>query len=78
MKQTRKLLRAARMIEMRRIAIDIMPGGLADHKSPEEFDPEQLEKGIREEMKEHTHSRQIAQEIAMDHLTEDPNYYQDK
>lgn len=74
----RKLLRAARMFEMRRIALDVLPGGLADNKKPEDFDPEQLEKGIREEMKEHTNSRQIAQEIAMDHLTEDPNYYRDE
>lgn len=34
----------------------------------------QLKKGIKVEM-EHTDSKQKAKEIAMDHLTEDPNYY---
>lgn len=78
MDQIRKLLLVARMMEMRRIALDIIPGGIADRKIPEDFNQEQLEKGIQEEMKEHTNSRQVAQEIAMDHLTEDPNYYKDK
>lgn len=34
----------------------------------------QLEKGIKVEM-EHTKNRGIAKKIAMDHLTETPNYY---
>jgi hypothetical protein len=34
----------------------------------------QLEMGIKVEM-EHTKSKQIAKEIAMDHLWEDPKYY---
>lgn len=34
----------------------------------------QLENGIKTEM-EHTNSRLVAKEIAMDHLFEDPNYY---
>lgn len=34
----------------------------------------QLNKGIKVEM-EHTEDRQVAKEIAMDHLFEDPNYY---
>jgi hypothetical protein len=34
----------------------------------------QLEKGIRVEM-EHTTDPEIAKEIALDHLMEDPNYY---
>ena len=34
----------------------------------------QLKKGIKVEM-EHTDNKKIAKEIAMDHLTEDPNYY---
>lgn len=34
----------------------------------------QLEKGIKVEM-EHTNDKKIAREIAMDHLWEDPNYY---
>jgi hypothetical protein len=35
---------------------------------------EQLSKGIEVEM-EHTNSKAIAKEIAMDHIFEDPNYY---
>jgi len=49
-------------------------GGLADDMSPSDFNPEQLEAGIEVEL-EHTDSHSIAQEIAMDHLSEDPNYY---
>ena len=53
---------------------DKIPGGLADKKSPKDFDPVKLEQGIAVEL-EHTSDRQIATEIAMDHLTEDPFYY---
>lgn len=53
---------------------DKMHGGLADKKKPEDFDSAQLAKGIRVEM-EHTNDRQVAREIAMDHLTEDARYY---
>ena len=51
-----------------------IPGGLADDKSPEDFNPEQLEMGIKVEM-EHTDDPAKAKEIAMDHLVEDPEYY---
>lgn len=54
---------------------DNMPGGLADAFTPEDFDPKQLKIGIKVEM-EHTSDPKIAREIAMDHLTEDPLYYQ--
>lgn len=53
---------------------DKVQGGLADEKSPTEFDPEQLLKGIEVE-KEHTDDPMVAIEIAMDHLVEDPEYY---
>lgn len=53
---------------------DKIEGGLADKKHPNDFDPVQLNKGIEVEM-EHTKNPKIAQEIAMDHLTEDPDYY---
>jgi hypothetical protein len=53
---------------------DKIAGGLADKKKPEDFDPKKLAQGIKVEM-EHTKDRSIAQEIAMDHLTEDLNYY---
>jgi len=53
---------------------DEMPGGLADKKKPSDFNQTQLEKGIKVES-EHTSDKQIAREITMDHLTEDPDYY---
>jgi 2'-5' RNA ligase len=53
---------------------DQISGGLADEKSPEDFEEAQLKKGIEVEL-EHTDDRDLAEEIAMDHLTEDPKYY---
>lgn len=53
---------------------DLIPGGLADRLSEEDFDKKALRKGIKVEM-EHTDSREVAAEIAMDHLAEDPKYY---
>lgn len=53
---------------------DIIPGGLADEADPSDFDQEQLKMGIEAEL-EHTNDRQMALEIAMDHLKEDPKYY---
>lgn len=54
---------------------DKLPGGLADKKKPEDFDPKALEQGIKVEL-EHTDDKSLAREIAMDHLTEDPKYYE--
>lgn len=53
---------------------DKLPGGLADKKKPSDFNPIQLRKGIKVEL-EHTDDKRLALEIAMDHLTEDPKYY---
>lgn len=53
---------------------DQMPGGLADDKSPEDFDPAAVLQGMKVEM-EHTDDKNKAIEIALDHLTEDPEYY---
>lgn len=53
---------------------DKIPGGLADGKKPADFPSEALAQGVKVEL-EHTTDRAIAQEIAMDHLTEDPKYY---
>lgn len=53
---------------------DKIPGGLAEGKTPSDFDSEALAKGISVE-KEHTDDTDIAQEIAMDHLTENEKYY---
>lgn len=51
-----------------------IPGGLSEGKKPGDFDPKALAKGQKVEM-EHTTDPAIAQEIARDHLTEDPAYY---
>ena len=51
-----------------------LEGGLADGKSPSEFDPEQILKGMKVEL-EHTDDPMKAVEIAMDHLAELPDYY---
>lgn len=61
-------------VEMFFIKADLISGGKADKKKPSDFDRKKLDQGIKVEM-EHTSSKQIAQEIAMDHLQEDPNYY---
>jgi hypothetical protein len=52
-----------------------LPGGEADGRPDSDFDPASLEAGIAVEM-EHTTDRDIAKEIAKDHLTEDPAYYE--
>jgi hypothetical protein len=49
-------------------------GGLGDGRKDTEFDPVQLAKGIKVEL-EHAYDFAIAKEIAKDHLTEDPKYY---
>lgn len=59
---------------MRIAAKDRLPGGLADDASPEDFDPDELALGVKTES-EHTTDENLAREIAMDHLTEDPKYY---
>jgi hypothetical protein len=53
---------------------DHLPGGLADKKKPQDFDAQALAQGQKVES-EHTSNTTIAEEIAMDHLTEDPHYY---
>jgi len=47
---------------------------LSAGKSPRDFNPIELAKGMKVEM-EHTDNPRIAQQIAMDHLTENPRYY---
>jgi hypothetical protein len=54
---------------------DLIPGGIADQMSPFDFNPDDLMRGIQVEM-EHTSDVEIAKEIAMDHLAEDPEYYE--
>jgi hypothetical protein len=54
---------------------DKIPGGLSDKKKSSDFDPKKLAAGAKVES-EHTSDPNIAEEIAMDHLTEDANYYE--
>lgn len=54
---------------------DTVKGGIADEMDPSSFDQESLMQGIHVEM-EHTGDILQAMEIAMDHLAEDPDYYE--
>lgn len=64
---------------------DLLPGGLADgltirelclkHDTTERFIRRQLQRGMTVEL-EHTDDELKAREIAMDHLYENPNYYE--
>lgn len=53
---------------------DLVPGGLADDKTNDDFDQEQLIAGTVIEF-EHTNNVDLATEISRDHLKEDPDYY---
>ena len=54
--------------------VDRLPGGLADGKTPSDYDFDQIQKGIDIEL-EHTDDPMLALEIALDHLEENPEYY---
>jgi hypothetical protein len=53
---------------------DKLPGGLADKRTPNDFEKSQIEKGKEVEF-EHSDDPEIAREISMDHLEEHPEYY---
>jgi len=63
---------------------EVLKGGISDNKSLKDIAKKhkvelttltnQLNMGIKTEM-EHTSNKQMAKEIAMDHLSEDPSYY---
>lgn len=53
---------------------DKLKGGAGDNRPDSDFDEKALQKGIKHEL-EHTDDESVAKEIAKDHLTEDPNYY---
>lgn len=55
--------------------MQVLHGGLADKKKAKDFSPSALEKGRKVE-REHTNDPRVATEIAEDHLTEDPMYYE--
>lgn len=56
----------------------LLHGGLAEKagKNPRDFDPVELHEGTEEEEQEHTKDVPTARQIAMDHLTEHPHYYE--
>lgn len=49
-------------------------GGKADEASPSDFNQSEIRKGVKVEQ-EHTNDKDMAKEIAMDHLEEFPHYY---
>lgn len=51
-----------------------LPGGKGEKLNPADVDPKELEMGMKHEL-EHTSDPDIAKEIALDHLAEDPHYY---
>jgi len=51
-----------------------LKGGKGDKLTADQVNPHELSAGIRVEM-EHTLDVNLAKEIALDHLSEDPNYY---
>jgi hypothetical protein len=53
---------------------EAIPGGAARNLDPRRYNARELKVGTAIEM-EHTRSRRVAREIAMDHLTEDHRYY---
>lgn len=59
---------------IREMWLDAMSGGVADDSSPLDYDLDQIELGVEDEM-EHTDDPETAMEIAMDHLEKDPDYY---
>lgn len=54
--------------------VDQLPGGRADQLAPGNFDTFDLAHGAEHE-KEHSSDPMTPWEIAMDHLKDDPNYY---
>jgi len=56
------------------ISPEAVPGGLAAGRPDSDFDPAQIEKGIKIEL-EHTGDAEVAREIAKDHLCENSKYY---
>ncbi len=54
---------------------DLLPGGEADNLPDRDFSAPALAEGAKHEH-EHTRNDQVAKEIAKDHLSEDPQYYE--
>lgn len=52
-----------------------LKGGKAAKMRPSDFNPKELRRGTRHEF-EHGYDRCVAMRIAMDHLAENPRYYE--
>ena len=66
----------AYVFELATIASQFLKGGRFNElgKKKEDFDPEQIKMGIEIE-KEHSPNLEMAERIALDHLSEIPDYY---
>jgi hypothetical protein len=53
---------------------EVIPGGKGEGLDPNDVDPKEFLVGTAVEM-EHTNDKAYAQEIALDHLAENPKYY---
>jgi hypothetical protein len=54
---------------------DKITGGKGDKLKPEDVDPKELAVGIEVEYEHDSGDRETAQDIALDHLSENPKYY---
>jgi Protein of unknown function (DUF5661) len=72
--ESQKVREGSNMADQARNAGNVISGGKADYQPDHKFPSEQLEKGMKVEM-EHTSNKEIAKEIAKDHLVEDMRYY---
>jgi hypothetical protein len=76
MSMTQGLIMLAQRLRKPDVGQDQLPGGQGDSTDPKSVDQAQLAAGTKEETEEHSDNPSIGQEIALDHLTEDPKYYQ--
>lgn len=53
---------------------DTLKGGRGDEKKPSDFSADSIKQGQKVE-KEHSPDKHLQTEIALDHLTEDKDYY---
>jgi len=60
--------------KVRNYRAEKIAGGLAEGLPAYKFDPDELYRGMMVEM-EHTDDPDVAEELAKDHLIDDPNYY---
>lgn len=59
---------------LRKVKMQVIPGGRGEKLKPDDVDPKQLAKGRKVEQ-EHGGTPELQTEIALDHLEENPQYY---